>query len=98
MGLRIGVVPGFDDELKGEGGDENDKENERENERENEKENENDKENEKDKEDENEKENDKEKENENETEAGRVGDLTYFSFFRAAAAGVNWGSSFTAAS
>ena len=50
------------------------------------------------KETENEKENDKEKENENETEAGRVGDLTYFSFFRAAAAGVNWGSSFTAAS
>ena len=66
MGLRIGVVPGSDDELKGEGGDENDKENERENEKEN--------------------------------EAGRVGDLAYFSFFRAAAAGVNWGSSFTAAS
>ena len=39
-----------------------------------------------------------ENENENENEAGRVGDLTYLSFFRAAAAGVNWGSSFTAAS
>ena len=48
----------------------------------------------------NEKENENEKENgtEKENEAGRVGDLAYFSFFRAAAAGVNWGSSFTAAS
>jgi len=49
---------------------------------------------------ENEKENEKEKENENEgeNEAGRVGNLTYFSFFRASAAGLNAGSSFTAAS
>lgn len=49
---------------------------------------------------ENEKENENENENENEkeNEAGRVGNLSYFSFFRAAAAGVNWGSSFTAAS
>ena len=47
---------------------------------------------------ENEKENEKENGNEKENEAGRVGDLAYFSFFRAAAAGVNWGSSFTAAS
>ena len=43
-------------------------------------------------------ENENENEKENENEAGRVGDLAYFSFFRAAAAGVNWGSSFTAAS
>ena len=35
---------------------------------------------------------------ENENEAGRVGNLTYFSFFRASAAGLNAGSSFTAAS
>ena len=47
---------------------------------------------------ENEKENEKGNEEENENEAGRVGNLSYFSFFRAAAAGVNWGSSFTAAS
>jgi len=47
---------------------------------------------------ENENENEKENGNEKENEAGRVGDLAYFSFFRAAAAGVNWGSSFTAAS
>ena len=49
-------------------------------------------------ENENEKENEKGNEEENENEAGRVGNLSYFSFFRAAAAGVNWGSSFTAAS
>ena len=49
-------------------------------------------------ENEKENENENEKENENENEAGRVGNLSYFSFFRAAAAGVNWGSSFTAAS
>ena len=55
-------------------------------------------ENEKENENENEKENEKGNEEENENEAGRVGDLAYFSFFRAAAAGVNWGSSFTAAS
>ena len=47
---------------------------------------------------ENENENEKENEEENENEAGRVGNLSYFSFFRAAAAGVNLGSSFTAAS
>ena len=47
---------------------------------------------------ENEKENEKGNEEENENEAGRVGNLSYFSFFRAAAAGVNLGSSFTAAS
>ena len=82
MGLRIGGVPGFDDEQKGGRGtrtfmgNENEKENENENEKENEKGN----------------------EEENENEAGRVGNLSYFSFFRAAAAGVNWGSSFTAAS
>lgn len=39
-----------------------------------------------------------ENENEKENEAGRVGNLSYFSFFRAAAAGVKAGSSFTAAS
>ena len=53
---------------------------------------------EKENENENEKENEKGNEEENENEAGRVGNLSYFSFFRAAAAGVNWGSSFTAAS
>ena len=49
---------------------------------------------------ENEKENENENENENEkeNEAGRVGNLSYFTFFRAAAAGVKAGSSFTAAS
>ena len=47
---------------------------------------------------ENENENENEKENENENEAGRVGNLSYFTFFRAAAAGVKAGSSFTAAS
>ena len=55
-------------------------------------------ENEKENENENEKENERGTEEENENEAGRVGNLSYFSFFRAAAAGVNWGSSFTAAS
>ena len=55
-------------------------------------------ENEKENENENEKENEKGNEEENENEAGREGNLSYFSFFRAAAAGVNWGSSFTAAS
>jgi len=59
-----------------------------------EKENENENENENEKENESENEN----ENENENEAGRVGNLTYFSFFRASAAGLNAGSSFTAAS
>ena len=66
MGLRIGGVPGFDDELEGGRGKKMILE--------------------------------KENENEKENEVGRVGDLAYFSFFRAAAAGVNWGSSFTAAS
>jgi len=50
------------------------------------------------KEKEKENENENESENENENEAGRVGNLTYFSFFRASAAGLNAGSSFTAAS
>ena len=72
MGLRIGGVPGFDDEQKGGRGTRTIME------KENEKENEN--------------------ESENENEAGRVGNLTYFSFFRASAAGLNAGSSFTAAS
>ena len=74
MGLRIGGVPGFDDEQKGGRGTRTFMGNENENE------------------------NEKENGNEKENEAGRVGDLAYFSFFRAAAAGVNWGSSFTAAS
>lgn len=70
MGLRIGGVPGFDDEQKGGRGTRTIME----------------------------KENEKENESENENEAGRVGNLTYFSFFRASAAGLNAGSSFTAAS
>jgi hypothetical protein len=72
VGLRIGGVPGFDDEQKGGRGTRTIMENEKENENEN--------------------------ESENENEAGRVGNLTYFSFFRASAAGLNAGSSFTAAS